>query len=114
MGSGFLMKTYMKLKDFVRRLNQLDESAILCVRPPWTSDAECMVIAPDKNLGVPDEVKRAGFAYFLEVHVAREVLLVLDQKGAALEDEVELLLHYAEYDAYPEWVYEQSTGRKYR
>lgn len=42
---------------------------------------------------------------FLEVHVAHEVLRVFDDKPPTMEEKLRLLIHYAENDAYPEWVY---------
>ncbi|WP_437619656.1 hypothetical protein [Sorangium sp. So ce1151] len=97
----------MTLGETINRLDTLDENAILCVRQPWTPSSECAVTAPDENLGVPRHVKDSGLAYFLEVHVAREVLDVFGDKPPTTEEKVRLLIHYAENDAYPEWVYQR-------
>ena len=97
----------MTLDETVRQLDTLDEDAILCVRRPWTHYAECVVTAPDENLGVPRHVKDAGFVYFLEVHVAHEVLGVFGDKPPTHEEKVRLLIYYAENDAYPQWVYQR-------
>jgi hypothetical protein len=54
---------------------------------------------------VPQEVRAAGYEYFLEIHVAKEVLAVLGSRQAAPDDQVRLLMFYAENDAYPDWAY---------
>jgi hypothetical protein len=92
------------LDDAVRQLDQLDDDAIVCVRRPWSPSSECVVVTPDQNLGVPQDVSDAGLAYFLEVHVAREVLGVFGDKPSTRAERGRLLIFYAENDAYPEWV----------
>ena len=62
-------------------------------------------VEPDENLALPRDVKGAGFEYVLEVHVAKEVMEVFQGKPPSLAEQVRLLLHYAEHDAYPDWVY---------
>ena len=97
----------VQLSELVASLEQIDHEQIICVMRPWTPDAEARLTPPDDDLGVPDEVKAAGFVYFLEVHVAKEVLGVFDEKPASVDEQVRLLLAYAENDAYPDWVYER-------
>jgi hypothetical protein len=55
---------------------------------------------------VPVDVRTEGFEYFLEVHIAREVLEVLVERDVALDRRVSLLIHYAEHDAYPDWIHD--------
>lgn len=95
----------MLLRDVVANLNELDEDGIICVQRPWSGEAEARVVAPDDDLSVPADVQAAGFAYFLEVHVAKEVVGVFGEKPPTLDESVLLLVHYAENDAYPDWVY---------
>lgn len=97
----------MTLDEAVGQLDMLDEDAILCVRRPWTPCSECVITAPDDSLGVPSHIKDAGFAYFMEVHVAHEVLGAFGDKPPSHQEKVQLLIHYAETDAYPEWVYQR-------
>ncbi len=95
----------MTLREAVRTLDQQNDDAIFCVRCPWTPNADCVVPLPNEVLGVPTEIKQQGYIYFLEVSVAREVLEVLQGKGNSIEDQVSLLIYYAENDAFPDWVY---------
>ena len=109
MGRGVLIFNkgmQVTLDETIRQLATLDEDAILCVRQPWEPSAECVIVAPDENLAVPKHIKDAGLAYFLEVHVAREVLGVFGEKPHSHDEKIRLLIHYAEHDAYPDWVYQ--------
>jgi hypothetical protein len=55
---------------------------------------------------MPPEVTADGFEYFLEVSVINEVLRLLDGKGATDDKKLALVMHYAQFDAYPAWAYE--------
>ena len=47
-----------------------------------------------------------GHKYFLEASVARDVMDVLRSRPtpSSTDDACNLLIHYAENDAYPDWV----------
>jgi len=55
---------------------------------------------------VPSDLTTLGLEYFLEVHVAKEVLEVLSGRKASKDEKLRLLIFYAENDAYPDWVFE--------
>jgi|SRR6478609_4750837 len=97
----------MLLRELIAELETLDDDQIVCVMRPWTSDAEARLTPADERVSVPVEVKDAGFDYFLEVHVAKEVVGVFGDKPASVDEKVRLLLDYAATDAYPDWVYER-------
>ena len=89
----------MQLQALVATLGQLDERQTIYAKRPWapTCDAESTL----------SDVAPPGLEYFLEVHVANEVVGVFDDEEV-VEDTVEqrtnLLIYYAENDAFPEWV----------
>lgn len=95
----------MTLLDVVDGLEKMNIESALCLRAPWQGSAECVVV-PNEKTGIPHEIEKAGFSYFLEVAVAKEVLGVLGSRPATRDEKVRLLLYYAENDAYPTWVYE--------
>jgi hypothetical protein len=95
----------MTLDEAIQQLDKTDEDAILCARRPWMPSSDCVVVAPSEDLSVPKHIKDAGLAYFLEVHVAHEVLNVFNDSPPTHEEKVRLLIYYAENDAYPDWVY---------
>jgi len=45
--------------------------------------------------------------HFLEVDVANEVLEAIANRQASPADRCDLLIYYAENDAYPNWIYER-------
>lgn len=92
----------MKLVEAVEKLSKLKEEHTLYVKRPWTADAECKVVNPDGK--VAKATKAAGLEYFLEVHVALEVLEVFGKRKPTLDEKVRVLLFYAENDAWPDWV----------
>jgi hypothetical protein len=92
----------MKLVEAVEKLSKLKRSHTLCVKRPWTADAECTVVEFEGK--VEKATKAAGFEYFLEVHVALEVLEVFGKRKPTLDEKVRVLLFYAENDAWPDWV----------
>lgn len=103
MGSGLLV---MRLREAIDRLPSLGDEISICARRPWTAEADCVATAlVEPHLSVPPEVKAAGFEYFIDVPTAKEVLGVLRDPPPAAEEVVSLLIYYAEYDAYPDWVY---------
>ncbi len=89
----------------VLKLGTLDEDAIICAKRPWSGASEARVVEPNEDLSLPMEITNAGFAYLVEVHVAREIMEVFGDKSPTLAEQVQLLIHYAENDAYPDWVY---------
>jgi hypothetical protein len=95
----------VQLQELIAGLNELDEHGVICVKRPWTANAEAQLAALDENLSIPASVLAAGYAYFLEVHVAREIVGVFEEKPSTLDEMLRLLIHYAEHDAYPDWVY---------
>jgi hypothetical protein len=99
----------MNLTEAISRLSELDIDAALCVMRPWVPSSECLVVELDEALSVPASVRAAGLDYFMEIHVAREVLGVLEGRAASLDEKVRLLIFYAQNDAYPDWVYSDSS-----
>jgi len=61
----------------------------------------------------PAHLAEQGFNYFIEAPLAKEVLSVVGQRSLGDEKKRELVLFYAEHDAYPDWIYETwSTSRR--
>lgn len=99
------------LSDVVSWVQQADARELsmktICLREPWTARAEARVVALDEASRLPPDAIQGGYKYFLEASLAREVLDVLRNRPtpSSAEDAGKLLIHYAEHDAYPEWVY---------
>jgi hypothetical protein len=95
------------LRDVVKWLEEAEESEVsvkaICLRAPWTADAEARVVELDEESRLPQDALSDGLRYFLETSVAREVLDGMRNRPTT-EDACSLLLYYAENDAYPEWA----------
>jgi hypothetical protein len=66
----------VRLIRLIERLAELDDEDTIYAREPWTKDSDAMV-APDDpkaHYGIPPEAADAGMQYFLEVHIAREIV----------------------------------------
>jgi len=100
----------MKLRDVVDDLPVLDEALCIVAKRPWSPACEVQVVPFTPEYRVPQSVLDSGYEYFLEVGTARDDVL----KGMDFlspEESVEVLLYYAEHDAFPEWLNELCRRR---
>lgn len=101
------MKTLGELVDDIQSLS--DELCIVA-RRPWGRQSTAAIVRLDEAGGVPPQFKAEGLDYFLEVDLIREEVLGewVDRLNAAQRFSV--VLHYAEYDAWPEWFHALAQG----
>jgi|SRR5687768_6627752 hypothetical protein len=95
----------MKLKEALDQIDSLDESKVVFARKPWGLESEAVVDELDDQMRVPRHIAESRFEYFIDVPVAKEVLGVFGSRPVTAEQRRELLLYYAENDAYPDWAY---------
>ena len=93
------------LGEIVDSLEALDENSCIFARKPWNTDSLATVASLSDEFRVPAEIMDDGFAYFLEIAVAKEVLEVFGDRQPTLQERRNLILYYAESDAYPDWIY---------
>jgi hypothetical protein len=98
----------MMLQEALDQVGRLDDGKVIFARRPWTLDTEAEIATLDENLGVREVIRNRGLEYFLEVSVAEEVLEVFKDREPTVEERRALLLFYAEHDAYPGWVYDET------
>jgi hypothetical protein len=94
----------MKLADAIGMIAQMGDADVVFAKVPWTPDAEAVISALNQQLGVPDELKQAGFRYFLEKSLIDELMMVRNDKRLNSEQLIDFVIYYAEYDAYPPWL----------
>lgn len=99
----------LTLRDVVKWLEGAEENEVsmktICLRAPWTADSEARVVELDDESRLPPDALSDGLKYFLETEVALEVLDGLgNRRIISAEDACNLLLYYADNDAYPEWA----------
>jgi len=96
----------MRLEELIVSLDGLDEDATICARRPWGAASDAILVHLHDG-PIPPDVKQTGYAYFIDVATAREVMEVFGNRPPTEQEKLKLLLHYAENDAFPEWVYER-------
>jgi len=100
----------MTLADAIQEIGTAGDGAVIFARKPWSPFAEAMIASLDYDSGVPTSITDAGFEYFLEAPLITELWDVFEGSPPTLDERVRLALYYAEYDAYPEWVYDRPHG----
>jgi hypothetical protein len=97
----------MKLGQVLDQIDTLSDYDTIFAKRPWNFDSEALVgpLELTDTYRVPKSVTDRGFEYFLEVHLAQQLLQDFRSKLHSAADRRELLIHYAENDAYPEWAY---------
>ncbi len=99
------MLVSIKLVEVLDSLDDLDEASCVFARKPWGLDALATIGSLTDDFRVPAKIANEGFEYFLEIHVAKELLEVLEDREPTLQERRHLLLYYAENDAFPDWVF---------
>jgi hypothetical protein len=83
----------------------LDDSLCIFAAKPWTGTSAAAAVQLDAAFKPPKEIEDRGLIYFLEVHVANEALEVFGDRPPTGTEKRDLLIFYAENDAFPGWVY---------
>jgi hypothetical protein len=88
------------LGGVIAQLGDLDDDLCIFAKRPWTAATQAETFFLRGDSGIPDEPRRLELDYFLEVHIAREVLedsdLSLESHG--LDAVCRRLIEYAERD----------------
>ncbi len=79
----------------------------ICARRPWQADSDACFVTVAPMSKIPEQIIDAGYEYFLEGSVLREVLELPEAKKVSEEGKVNLAIYYAENDAYPPWIYDK-------
>ena len=95
----------MDLGQILNRVHELADDECIFARKPWSSTSEAVTSLLAEDYRMPSHVSDQGLDYFLEIHVAKEVLGSIGGRSVSEEEKVNLLVFYAENDAYPDWVF---------
>ena len=97
---------FLSLLDIVTSLSSVDDDGVIIAKKPWTisSDAGIIKLNISEKIEVPQVY--IGMEYFIEINVAKEVLGMPEAERISNEMKTELLIFYAENDAYPDWIYQ--------
>jgi hypothetical protein len=97
----------MTLKEVLTMLGELDEDDVIFSEKPWSINGRAIVDKLDSDYRVPISISSKGLEYFLEVSTAKEVLEVFRDRTPSINERCDLLMYYAENDAFPDWVYQE-------
>lgn len=98
----------MRLAEIVAGLESYDDSLCIVVKRPWTGDAEAKLVGFTEDFRIPEELRFAGYEYFLEVSTALDEILS-GPVVLSTERRLAAVIYYAEYDAFPEWLSELAS-----
>lgn len=88
------------LIELIGKVDQMDPEDVICAKREWRPDSEARAFRLTEDLRVPEDAKTAGYEYFLEVDVIRQVLEEFaGNPNASLEQKCQRVIHYAIYDA---------------
>ena len=96
----------MKLFEALDLIESLDGQDVIFAVEPWTFQSEATIGRLDNEYRVPKKITDLGYSYFMDVFVALEVLQGFDHSTLDVQQRREVLLHYAKFDAFPEWANE--------
>ncbi len=87
--------------EVARRVHELDADQTIYAKKPWTPDSEAELALEEAGRLVPAALAAEGYAYFLEVDIARDVIPSLShvEPSYTLEQWCVRLIGYAENDA---------------
>lgn len=92
------------MADALLEISACSDDLVVFAKRPWDLDSEAVIATLDSNYCVPADIREAGFEYFIDAPIAREVLEVFGSREPFPEQIQKLLLFYAENDAYPDWI----------
>ena len=96
----------MNLGTLIDRLpSGLDDRLCIFAAKPWSETSPAEAVQLDDSFRPPQEIVERGYDYFLEVHVAKEALTVFGDRPPTKLEKRDLIIFYAENDAFPDWVY---------
>jgi hypothetical protein len=91
----------MNLLDVIRDLDSFDREDTIYAKEPWSPDSMAMVVKEPEE-GDPEEPKKIGLKYFLEVYTALEGLEAWQRNvnpNPTLAEKCDRVIYYATYDA---------------
>ena len=96
----------MKLLDAVFQVAQFQDGSCICCKRPFHQSSEAVIVQLTPEFAVPEETTAQGFSYFLEKDAVLELLELAEGKLRSREAKVELVVYYADFDAYPAWFHD--------
>jgi hypothetical protein len=94
----------MLLREAVFAIERAGNRFVVCAKEPFRGDSEARLVELTEAFAVPRSVLNEGFAYFLGPEDVAELRKIGSDASLTPERVVDLMCHYAVFDAYPEWA----------
>jgi hypothetical protein len=94
----------MKLAKLPGQVPELSTDLVVFAERPWTPDSEMILRELEPDGAIPSELKDSRFRYCLELSVIDEFTDSLKARGLTAPEQLDAILYYAEYDAFPAWL----------
>jgi hypothetical protein len=91
------------LWDLVMKLSWIEDDPTIYASEPWDRNAKALLVSTDGE-GCAAEPIPPGFVYFLETSICKEILEGIARHKLSSERRFEVILYYAQNDAFPEWL----------
>jgi hypothetical protein len=97
----------MLLSEAIDYCLSRDDHLTICAMKPWTHSSDAVLVKPNSLGGIPEDTKKAGYLYFLEASVVKEIVEgAFDRINVGEKYKYGLVIHYAENDGFPHWDYD--------
>ena len=96
----------MKLQQAILDVLDSDDEAVIFAKCPWTAESDSVISTLTESHGIPEEMKKSGFDYFLEKEYVENLLVFRSRRRISIEQFVDLVIFYASNDAYPSWIFD--------
>jgi hypothetical protein len=96
----------MQLLDAIFLAAQMPDCSVICARAPFHQMSEAVIVQMEEDGRIPDQVKKEGYAYFLETNGVNDLLEMVGKKRSSRETKAEFVCYYASWDAYPAWYFD--------
>ena len=92
-------------------LHELPEDLVVFAEEPWIPAPMRCFSGWSSDFPVPEDIRKSTFRYFLELSIIREFIDDLRAAGLTEAEQLKVMIHYATYDAFPDWLLERSRFR---
>jgi hypothetical protein len=100
----------MLLREAIFAIEGMGNRFVVCAREPFLGDSEARLVELTEAFEVPRAVLSEGFVYFLGSEDVADLRKIGTGASLTAERVVDLICHYAVFDAYPDWATPTNGG----
>jgi hypothetical protein len=101
----------LTLREAIFEVLRGDDRDVICAARPFNPESSARIARLGDDLALPAEATAGGFERFMEKVAVGELLMANQRLGLQLSRRqfVELVIHYAEHEAFPDWAQQLAT-----